>query len=65
MIANELADPIELHSTLNPKLWDGEHLKPDLYPANGALELLERGSDLTRRLGIENKDEVAGHGEKC
>jgi len=33
MIANELADPIELHSTLNPKLWDGEHLKPDVKKA--------------------------------
>lgn len=30
MIANEFADPIELHSTLNPKLWAGDHLKTDV-----------------------------------
>lgn len=30
MIANEFADPIELHSTLNPKLWTGDDLKPEV-----------------------------------
>jgi hypothetical protein len=30
MIANEFADPIELHSDLNPKLWTGDDLKPDV-----------------------------------
>jgi len=30
MIANEFADPIELHSDLNPKLWTGDDLKPEV-----------------------------------
>lgn len=33
MIANEFANPIELHSTLNPKLWANDHLKSDVRRA--------------------------------
>lgn len=47
MIANEFADPIELHSTLNPKLWDSEHLNPDVKKA-----LMRIAEDFKQYIGI-------------
>lgn len=47
MIANEFADPIELHPTLNPKLWDGEHLKPEVKEV-----LMKIASDFKRYIGV-------------
>ena len=50
MIANEFADPIELHDTLNPKLWAGEHLKPDVKQA-----LLRIARDFKEFVGVPFK----------
>ena len=47
MIANEFADPIELHPTLNPKLWDGEHLNPDVKKA-----LMRIARDFKQYIGV-------------
>lgn len=33
MNISEFSKPIELHDTLNPKLWDGDHLKPEVRKA--------------------------------
>lgn len=29
----EFTDPIEVHDTLNPNLWDGDHLRKDVHVA--------------------------------
>jgi hypothetical protein len=47
MIANEFADPIELHPTLNPKLWNGEHLNPDVKKA-----LMRIARDFKQYIGV-------------
>jgi hypothetical protein len=47
MIANEFADPIELHDHLNPKLWQGEHLKPDVRQA-----LIRIARDFKQYVGV-------------
>lgn len=47
MIANELADPIELHPTLNPKLWDGMTLRPEVKQA-----LMKIAQDFKEYIGV-------------
>jgi len=50
MIANEFADPIELHPTLNPKLWDNNQLRPDVKKA-----LLHIAQDFKDYIGVPFK----------
>lgn len=47
MIANEFADPIELHPTLNPKLWTDNQLRPDVKQA-----LLRIAQDFKDYIGV-------------
>ena len=39
----------------------GEHLEADFRPADGALELAERGGDVARGGRVEGENEVARH----
>jgi hypothetical protein len=50
MIANEFADPIELHPTLNPKLWNNNQLRPDVKQA-----LLRIAQDFKDYIGVPFK----------
>jgi hypothetical protein len=50
MIANEFADPIELHPTLNPKLWDNNQLRPDVKKA-----LMRIAQDFKDYIGVPFK----------
>ena len=40
----------------------GEHFQAHLNPLHRALQGTERGDDIAGRLGVEDEDEVAGHG---
>ena len=47
MIANEFSNPVELHDTLNPKLWNGLQLRPEVK-----LALLKIARDFKDYVGI-------------